>query len=169
MDHHTKALGRTTRHLAGPGGQRVFNVRGGKQAWIGSADGPDGGPWDQWTTDSGETTGPPFRNSPWHEQLVPVVHFFGIKSTYTLLAGLLAIVLWRSKARDLTALRWAKIAFAAGIGPLGFGMLRVVLGVYHENMVWFNFWEETTELLFIGIVAAVLWIFRRGLFRPGQR
>ena len=40
----------------------------------------------------------------------------------------------------------AKIALAAGIGPLGFAMLRMVLGgVYDQNRVWYLFWEETAR------------------------
>jgi hypothetical protein len=59
---------------------------------------------------------------------------------------------------------WAKIAFAAGVGPLGFGMLRMVLGAaYDRNRVWYLFWEETTEFLFILGVCLVLVIFRHGL------
>jgi len=61
----------------------------------------------------------------------------------------------------------AKIAFGAGIGPLGFGMLRMLLGAaYDQNRVWFLFWEEATEFLLIFGVCCLLWIFRRGLF-PG--
>ncbi|MBC8870048.1 MAG: rhodanese-like domain-containing protein [Planctomycetes bacterium] len=58
----------------------------------------------------------------------------------------------------------AKIAFAAGLGPFGFGMLRMLLGsAYDENRVWYLFWEETTELLFILGICFVLWTFRRRL------
>jgi hypothetical protein len=60
----------------------------------------------------------------------------------------------------------AKIFFAAGIGPLGFGMFRSILtGMYSQHMVWFNFWEEVTELLFIVGVCFILWVFRQSLFR----
>lgn len=59
----------------------------------------------------------------------------------------------------------AKMLFAAGIGPLGFGLFRTFLAhAYTDRMVWFIFWEETTELMTILAIAAVLWIFRRGLF-----
>ncbi|TFG41975.1 MAG: rhodanese-like domain-containing protein [Bacteroidia bacterium] len=62
-----------------------------------------------------------------------------------------------------------KIFFAAGSGPLGFGMFRTILdGIYNQNMVWFNFWEETTELRFIAGVCFVLWTFRRGLFEKAE-
>jgi rhodanese-related sulfurtransferase len=61
----------------------------------------------------------------------------------------------------------AKIAFAAGVGPLGFGMLRMLLGAaYDQNRVWFLFWEEATEWLLIFGICCLLWIFRHGLF-PG--
>jgi hypothetical protein len=61
----------------------------------------------------------------------------------------------------------AKVLFAAGSGPLGFGFMRLFLAAaYHDNLIWFNAWEEITELLFVVAVAFVLWIFRLGLFRP---
>ncbi len=63
----------------------------------------------------------------------------------------------------------AKIAFAAGMGPLTFGALRMALGAaYDQNRVWYLFWEETTELLFIFGVCLTLWIFRRALL-PERR
>jgi rhodanese-related sulfurtransferase len=55
----------------------------------------------------------------------------------------------------------AKIAFAAGIGLLGFGMFRMILGAaYDQNRVWFLFWEETTEFLLIFGICCLPWIFR---------
>ena len=79
--------------------------------------------------------------------------------------GILAVGKDRAIAR-------AKIALAAGLGPLGFGMLRMMLGgAYDQNRVWYLFWEETTELLFLLAVCFVLWTFRRGLFAesPSER
>ena len=56
----------------------------------------------------------------------------------------------------------AKIAFAAGFGPLGFGMLRMLLGAaYDGNRVWVLFWEEATELLMTFGICCLLWIFRQ--------
>ena len=61
---------------------------------------------------------------------------------------------------------WSKVLFAAGMGPLGFGFLRFVLfTAYRENLVWFAFWEEITELLYIFGVGVVLWIFRKALLQ----
>jgi rhodanese-related sulfurtransferase len=59
----------------------------------------------------------------------------------------------------------AKFLFAAGTGYLGFGLFRLFLfAPFADNQVWFAFWEEVTELLFIAGAAAVLWFFRHGLF-----
>ena len=60
----------------------------------------------------------------------------------------------------------AKIAFAAGIGPLSFGVFRMILtNTYSNNLMWSGFWEETTELLFLVGVCFVLWLFRKSLFK----
>ena len=67
-------------------------------------------------------------------------------------------------------LKPAKMAFAGGCGAMGFGMLRMILaGAYSERMVYFVFWEEATELLFIVGVCWVLWIFRRRLLASVQK
>lgn len=59
----------------------------------------------------------------------------------------------------------AKIAMAAGLGALGFGMLRMVLGgAYDQNRVWYLVWEESTEFLFLLGVCFTLWNLRHGLF-----
>ncbi len=74
--------------------------------------------------------------------------------------------------------RWSKLLFAAGLGPLGFGLLRTLLvATFREDLMWFETWEEWTELLFVLGVACVLAIFRTGLLRdrsetpagPGMR
>jgi len=325
---------RPAEHLADVGLSDAFSVRGGIQAWIGTAPGPQGELYDRWRTGSGEVAQFPVRRAPVWEQFLAVASGFGMKATYTLISFILIIVLWRRRAADLTALRWAmvffflgenccavnyfvfgeksylleylhsygmllcfaftmyaviegidtrliriadpkdkcaaldlctrcikytdapcglkrmfyliipamialsgmlltadrhdvsynvmiygtfyhythplmyqlfetvycpaaavvmfgislgillikkadplppaKVAFAAGAGLLGFGALRMILaGAYEQNMMWFVFWEEATELLFIAGVCCVLWIFRRGLLaapeRPGAR
>lgn len=59
----------------------------------------------------------------------------------------------------------AKALFAAGIGPLGFGMMRLFLfAAYRDDLAWFMAWEEFTELLFVLAVAFLLFIFRHALF-----
>ena len=59
-----------------------------------------------------------------------------------------------------------KILFAAGLGALGFSIFRVVLAsLFRENLVWFEFWEEATELMFVATVGFVLWQFRKTLLQ----
>jgi len=66
----------------------------------------------------------------------------------------------------------AKVLFAAALGPLGFGFMRLFLsGAFADNLLWYVVWEEVTELLFVVAVGYVLWIFRHTLFAkaPPQR
>jgi len=78
-----------------------------------------------------------------------------------LMAASLAVLLL--KKREPVA--WSKLLFAAGMGPLGFSLMRLfIYAPYHANQVWFAFWEEITELLFVIGVAVVLWLFRKALF-----
>jgi rhodanese-related sulfurtransferase len=61
----------------------------------------------------------------------------------------------------------SKALLAAGLGPMGFGILRLVLvATFRERLVWFDAWEEMTELIAIFAIAAVLWAFRASLFAP---
>lgn len=82
------------------------------------------------------------------------------------LASLLLAASWlvlRFKRTDPVAL--AKVLFAAAVGPLSFGMMRLfMVAAYRDNLAWFDFWEETTELLFVVAVAIILWVFRHSLF-----
>ena len=60
---------------------------------------------------------------------------------------------------------WSKLFLAAGVGALGFSFFRLVfVQVYRDNLAWFSFWEEVTELIFVAGVGLVLWLFRHGLF-----
>ncbi len=60
----------------------------------------------------------------------------------------------------------SKVFIGAGVGFLAFSFFRLVLlSFYSDNMVWFVFWEEATELLLIVSIGAVLWIFRESLLR----
>jgi hypothetical protein len=60
----------------------------------------------------------------------------------------------------------AKIYFAAAMGPLGFGFMRLFLRVaYREDQARANIWEELTELTFVAGVGLVLWLFRGAFFK----
>lgn len=56
----------------------------------------------------------------------------------------------------------AKVFLSAGIGLLAFSILRLSLGaMFTERLVWFEFWEETTQLIVISTIAFLLWQFKR--------
>jgi len=63
----------------------------------------------------------------------------------------------------------SKIFFAGALGACGFSLFRfLVFQGYRDNLVWMDFWEETTELLYIAGIVAILWYFRRSLFPKTQ-
>ena len=56
---------------------------------------------------------------------------------------------------------WAKIFFSAGLGALGFSLLRLALAsIFREALIWFEFWEEMTELMYIVGAGLVVWQFK---------
>lgn len=70
-------------------------------------------------------------------------------------------LLWGKRA----AAELAPLLFSAGMGALGFSYLRMMLvAPFAHDQLWFAFWEETTELIYIGAVVAVLWLFRPSVF-----
>jgi phage shock protein E len=82
---------------------------------------------------------------------------------YAIIFFLISFFVLRYKKN--AAIEWAKIFFAAGAGALGFGLLRLMLYSMHsDNQVWFDFWEEITELIFVAAVCIILWLFRKTLF-----
>lgn len=61
----------------------------------------------------------------------------------------------------------SKILLSASLGHLGFAFLRLAcFAFYRDNLVWFVFWEECTELLLIVAVLAGLRLLCPGLGRP---
>ncbi|MCL2640682.1 MAG: rhodanese-like domain-containing protein [Phycisphaerales bacterium] len=97
----------------------------------------------------------------------PVLHqIYEMRLAPALAIILLAIATAILALNKNNAMLKSKILFAAAAGLLGFGFLRWILFVaYRDNLLWFESWEEITELLFIVGTIAVLWIFRHGLWR----
>jgi rhodanese-related sulfurtransferase len=106
---------RAVLHLRRIGIDRVFSIRGGFQEWITQSSMSMVGQYVRRASNVDERI-PLFRSSPLHEQFAAVFTFFGIKSIYSILAAILAILIWREKAADLAALRRSMIAFFIGEG-----------------------------------------------------
>lgn len=83
-----------------------------------------------------------------------------------LMAGSWIALVWRGQTeRGLTI---AKILLSAALGYLGFAFMRLIFAFfYREGLVWFDFWEEFTELTLLLGVLVMLWLFRPQRFaRP---
>jgi hypothetical protein len=58
----------------------------------------------------------------------------------------------------------SKVLFAAAMGPLGFGFMRLFLSAaYQDDLILYVVWEELTELVFAVGVLFILRVFRRAL------
>jgi rhodanese-related sulfurtransferase len=90
---------RATRILRGRYAANVYSVEGGMQAWIASADKPDGIAV-RLTGASGEPSPAPFKTSPWYEQLAMAGAVLVIKPIYMLIALVLIILMWKLKSPD---------------------------------------------------------------------
>jgi rhodanese-related sulfurtransferase len=88
------------------------------------------------------------------------IRYLPVAAIAALTASLLVLLL-----KKTDPVSWSKMLFAVGMGALGFSLMRLfILAPYGDNQVWFVFWEEITELMFIAGAGIVLWIFRPGLF-----
>ena len=69
-------------------------------------------------------------------------------------------------SKRVDAVLRAKLWFSAGLGAWGFSVFRFLLfGAYRENLVWFNAWEEITELFLMLAIGLVLWLYRKPLLQ----
>ena len=111
-----------------------------------------------------EIWGTPYNyNHPIIYQLAEVRYYPALASVMFLTAALLL------KFKRPKPLHLSKILFAGAFGAFGFSLFRfLVFQGYRDNLVWMDFWEETTEFLYIAGVVVILWHFRRALF-PGVR
>lgn len=84
---------------------------------------------------------------------------------FALLFFMLALLpLLRAKGKPIP--HATKILFSAGIGALGFSLFRTALAAMFANhLVWFEFWEEASEWMFISALGFILWQFRNSLLQ----
>lgn len=111
-----------------------------------------------------EIWGTPYNyNHPIIYQLAEVRYYPALASVMFLTAALLL------KFKHHKPMHPSKIFFAGAIGAFGFSLFRfLVFQGYRDNLVWMDFWEETTEFLYIAGVVVILWYFRRALFPRTQ-
>jgi hypothetical protein len=96
----------------------------------------------------------------------PVVHqLFELRYLPIVAAALLLLAGLTQIGHSPQVKQSAQILAATGFGAMGFSFLRMMLFVpYAQDQQWFAFWEEWTELLYIGGFAATLWLFRPEFF-----
>jgi rhodanese-related sulfurtransferase len=114
MCEHGYASAVAARYLRKIGHENVYNVRGGVQEWIKVAETRCGTMFANFASGSGQTEAFPFREMAGYEQWAAVIAAFGFKPMYMLLSLVLILVLARTRATDLVALRWGLISFLLG-------------------------------------------------------
>lgn len=88
---------------------------------------------------------------------------------YPLVGAAALLSTWIFLVQGKRGLAWAKRLFFAGFGFVSYSLFRFFLyRTFLPDPGWSGVWEETTELLAVAGVAALLWAFRRplGLIRP---
>jgi hypothetical protein len=67
-----------------------------------------------------------------------------------------ALIVFQRSKRSV----FSRVLFASGLGLLGFSLFRLILfGLYRDNLTWFSFWEELTELLYVAGTGYIIWVF----------
>jgi hypothetical protein len=71
-----------------------------------------------------------------------------------LISACVALLLIRKKGMEIF-----KVLLAAGVGSLSFSYLRLIFfDAFAGNLIWAEFWEEFTELTYIGGVVFLIWL-----------
>jgi rhodanese-related sulfurtransferase len=97
-----------------------------------------------------------------HPLVYQMYEIYACPLSALLLLGTSWLILLFKKNEAVAA---AKMWCAAGLGFLSFSIFRLLLyAPFRDKLLWFEFWEEATELLSIAAVAVVLWAFRKGLW-----
>lgn len=139
------------RHLRWLGDVDVANVQGGMQAWVASGEKPCTLGLCRLRAATGQSEGLPMRESPLGEQWVAVLTGFVVKPLYTLISLALVVVLWRQRAPDLAALRWAMLSFFVGENFCAANYL-----VYQDRSVLFEYLHSYGMVLCFGLTLFAL-------------
>jgi rhodanese-related sulfurtransferase len=83
---------------------------------------------------------------------------------YPITASALFLVALIQLRRGTTGIAAAQLPFFAGVGFMGFSLIRFVLfQSFTPRLVWSDFWEEVTELIVMGATASLVYAFRTPL------
>lgn len=79
-------------------------------------------------------------------------------------------IVWQIRNAELILPMLSRILFSLGSGALLFSFFRLLLGAAFINQQhWSDFWEETTELMLIVMIALILWYFREHLLNLSNK
>lgn len=81
-----------------------------------------------------------------------------VESRFLPIASLIFFVLAFFSALNSTRTSLSRVFLSAGMSLLAFSIIRLSLGaLFVDRLVWFEFWEETIQLIVISTVAFLLW------------
>jgi len=132
-----------TRRLLRKGYRNVVNVAGGMDAWLTDRSGIDR----TVRTLQGEDRGVSLFAAPLLDQVMIIVTAFGLKPLYQIVSVVIIILLWRRTNTDLTAIKWAMLAFVIGENACAANYL-----VFHEGSLLMEYLHMYGMLLCFGLV-----------------
>lgn len=103
-----------TDHLRSLGLSNVWNVTGGLQSWVATAEKSNYPAITTMILSSGEEAPLPYTPAPIGEQWTAVIAGFVIKPLYMFLSTAMIFMLWQQRAQDLVFLRWGLAFFLVG-------------------------------------------------------
>ena len=151
-----------TRRLRGIGFSNAVNVQGGLDAWLtGDPKALD----KKARTSRGTTDGVIATVLPVSEQFIITMAAWVLKPLYQILSMVIAVMLWKRREPDFTALRRAVIAFFLGENACALNYL-----VFHEQSVLMEYWHTYGMLLCFGLVVyALMEAFDKRVFHFSER
>lgn len=134
---------KAVRLLRGLGYRSVLNVRGGMDAWLGSAEALD----KTVRTKLGEMPGVTAVTWSLVEQTMIVLAAFILKPLYQIISIVIMVLIWQRKDPDIAAIKWAMLAFLIGENACAANYL-----IFQEHSLLMEFIHMYGMLLCFGLV-----------------
>jgi rhodanese-related sulfurtransferase len=133
-----------TRRLLSMGYRNVVNVAGGMDRWLSERSDLV----DKFVrTRQGETRGVTLFSASLLDQIVITLSAFALKPLYQILSIVIIVLLWKRSDPDLTAIKWAMIAFFIGENACAANYL-----IFNENSLLMEYLHMYGMLLCFGLV-----------------